>query len=170
MKKCAHTCMHTLTQGFIIITNPLLCWFRREEEDLWHIWQLHPQFNRYWKWPPARFPQYNTHFTILKTVFFSFCSYEKREKSPPWYEQLSPLFTHTWIAIKLILSSFPPWSGRVRTFVLQGIGLAGRGGSNLLQFRIWWKTYEMRGRGDLYQCRISASPCFVQEVYGVIPL
>lgn len=28
----------------------------------------------------------------------------------------------------------------------------------------------MRGRGDLYQCGISASPCFVQEVYGVIPL
>lgn len=59
--------------------------------------------------------------------------------------------------------------------MLQGIGGVGggcEGGdiSNLAQLRIWWKTYEMRGRGDLYQCGISASPCFVQEVYGVIPL
>lgn len=53
------------------------------------------------------------------------------------------LFTHPWIAIKLVLF-FSRW------FLWGLLCYKGRGRrdtSNLALFRIWWKAYEMRGKG-----------------------
>lgn len=55
--------------------------------------------------------------------------------------------------------------------MLQGMRGGGRSDtSNLAQLRIWWKTYEMRGRGIFISAELVLLRASVQEVCAVIPL
>lgn len=79
---------------------------------------------------------------------------------------LPPLFTHTWIAIQLIIPP-PTEVASCGDFCITGEKRSDT--SNLAPLSIWWKTYEMRGSQILIS-GISASPCYGQEVYVVNPL
>lgn len=77
--------------------------------------------------------------------------------------QFSPLFTHTWIAIKLILFFFSI-IGSSEDFCVIGDG-GWSDTSNLSTASYLVEDLWNERKEDLYQCWISASPCLVQEVW-----